>query len=149
MIVVKICRLGSTVQEIALEDGSSVGSAFRAAKIPFTGCEVNGVEANESRVLYNNDRIFIGSKVKGNIDIVEVKLTKIGSETATYSATAGQSIEEFLNSLGSDKGKYIDASGTHIYDYTDMGGSALDKSSYRLSGTSVRIMLSKKIKGNK
>lgn len=151
MILVKICRLGSEVKEYSLEDGSTVSSALRAANITYQGCEVNGNSANENTRLNNNDRIFIGSKVKGNVDIVEVKLTKIGAETATYTAQPGQTLDEFVKGLGStDRAKYVDANGNHIYDYTDMSGNKIESESFRLNAmtSAVRIMLSKKVKGN-
>lgn len=150
-IVVKICRLGSEVKEVCLEDRSTVGSAHRAAGIEFKGCDVNGRPADENTVLYNNDRIFIGSKVKGNVDVVEVKMTKIGAETATYTAQAGQTLDEFVKALEpAIREKYLDATGNHIYDYTDMSGNQLTATSFRLNGTNaIRVMLSKKVKGNK
>lgn len=152
MILVKICRLGSEVKEYSLDDGSTVSSAYRAAGLTYEGCTVNGRDANENTKLYNNDRIFIGSKVKGNVDnIVEVKLTKIGAETATYTVQPGQTLDEFIKGLGgTDRAKYVDANGNHIYDYTDMGGNKIESESFRLDGSTsaVRIMLSKKVKGN-
>jgi hypothetical protein len=150
MISVKLIEVGKPINEYTLEDGSNVGDLFEAAGQEFKNAQVNGANVCSTHVLRDGDRVFIGSKVKGNSD-VEVKFMQVGASAVSYPSTSGATIGDLVNSLGaSEKAKYVDENGAHKFQYSSITGKSLDSSyAFEASDKPIRIMLGKKVKGNK
>lgn len=68
MITVKIVQIGSSIDEVALETGATVGAALAATRLSIPesySVTVNGATVTSSHVLNNGDTLMIGKGAKG------------------------------------------------------------------------------------
>ena len=115
---------------------------------------VNGTEVLKSTALYNNQRVFIGTKTKGNDDPFEVQLIRMGAGGGIEKlpATPGMTIQEVIDQLNPDrKATFTHADGSPAYEYR-IGTRKVELNegvSRPTDGTgTLRIILSQKMKGN-
>jgi sulfur carrier protein ThiS len=69
MINVRVARVPGTVQEVALNDGASVGDALGQLGMRVESGEalkVNGADATTSSTLSDGDRVILVKGAKGN-----------------------------------------------------------------------------------
>lgn len=141
-MTVKIIELGKKVNEVALEDGSSVEQALKAAGLdPITTTStINGKYVAGDHVLCNNDIILINvAKVTGN-SMIDVDIVSVGTGTPlkTVSIEAGSSIEDIARKAGVD----ITERELRVNSSTETV-----KSDYVINNDSM-VVVGKKIKGN-
>lgn len=114
----------------------------------------NGSEVTKSTRIYNGDRIFIGTKTKGNVEEpFEVQLIRMGAGGGIEKlpATPGMTIQEVVDQLSPEKKKsFYHADGSPAYEYR-IGTQKVELTEklQRPIGDAVRIILSQKVKGNK
>ena len=112
-----------------------------------------GAEVTLSTRLYNGDKVFIGTKTKGNVEEpFEVQLIRMGAGGGIEKlpATPGMTIQEVIDQLGDEaRAAFKHADGSPAYEYR-IGTRKVETSEklIRPSGDVVRIILSQKVKGN-
>ena len=96
MITVKVARLGNTVQEVALNEGSSVQDALTAADLAVDGedIRINSSNSNLTDVVRNGDIITLVPKVKGGQKLV--KVARLGSTVEEVAVPNDATIEYAL-----------------------------------------------------
>ena len=96
MITVKVARLGTTVQEVALNDGASVQDALIAAGLTVDGedIRVNSSNAGLNDEVEDGDIITLVPKVKGGQIIV--KVARLGSTVQEVAVENNASVEDAL-----------------------------------------------------
>ena len=101
-MLIKVARLGTAVEEIALTDGQSVSDALAATGLEVENEEirVNSATADESKVLYDGDIVTLVPKVKGGQKIV--KVARLGSAVQEVAVAEEASIQEVLDAAGID-----------------------------------------------
>jgi len=79
MITIKVARLGTTVQEVALNDGASVQDALIAAGLTVDGedVRVNSSNSGLNDEVEDGDIVTLVPKVKGGQKVV--KVARLGS----------------------------------------------------------------------
>jgi len=107
MITVKVARLGTTVQTVALEDGAIVQDALDAAGLTIGGSEDIRINESNSSVdgsLESDDIVTLIPKVKGGQKIV--KVAKLGSTVKTVALDVNATVQDALDaadvSLGNE-----------------------------------------------
>lgn len=96
MITVKVARLGSSVEEVALENGSTVEQALEAAGLVVENEEirVNSSNASSTSTLSNGDIVTLVPKVKGGQKIV--KVARLGSRVEEVAVSDSATVQEAL-----------------------------------------------------
>lgn len=154
MIIVKLVKLGEQTREYALESGSTVENLFEQAGDDFISGNVtrNHSVVRLETVLYDNDRIYIGTAVKGNQNIFDVNFVRLGDSTISLPAEDGYTIKKILEQLSeAEKGKFYRADGSPTYEFRIGGeGRPVDENHVinRPASGSVRIICSQRVKGN-
>lgn len=154
MIDVKIIEIGKKNEDYTLDDGSTVDSLFRASKRHYTQGTVtkNNRVVTKNTPLYDGDRIFIGSMVKGNVDPFLVKFVVIGGPAVELAAEDGYTIQRTLDQLEpADKSRFFRADNSLAYEIRVEGGRPVDQNYIlqRPSGSApVRVVCSQRVKGN-
>jgi len=99
-MLVKIARLGTAVQEIALTDGQKVADALVAADLAVENedIRVNNGSANESQVLRDGDIVTLVPKVKGGQRIV--KVARLGTAVQEVAVAESASVQDALDAAG-------------------------------------------------
>jgi hypothetical protein len=157
MIVVKLMKFGAKVEEYPLDTGSTVDSLFRAAGKPYVQGSVtrNGSVVNSGTPLYNNDKLFIGDTVKGNLDPFEVTFLPLGGRGTSLVAEDGNTIKQTLDQLSeTERAKFYRADGKSAYEFR-IGNSRQLEDTHVLSrdqmepgASSLRVICSQRVKGN-
>ena len=137
-MLVKVARLGTAVQEIALTEGQTVGQALQAADLAVENEEirVNNTDASETTVLRNGDIVTLVPKVKGGQKIV--KVARLGTAVQEVAVSDDASVQDALDAAGID----IDNEDVRI------DGQSADLDS-RLEGTNPLVTIVPKVKGGK
>lgn len=137
-MLVKVARLGTAVQEIALTEGQTVGQALLAADLAVENEEVrvNNTSASESTVLRNGDIVTLVPKVKGGQKIV--KVARLGTAVQEVAVSDDATVQQALDAAGID----IDNEDVRI------DGQSADLDS-RLVGTNPLVTIVPKVKGGK
>lgn len=98
MITVKVARLGTAVQEVALNDGASVQAALDAASLELGGSEeirINESGANIGDELEDGDIVTLVPKVKGGQKTVRV--ARLGSAVVEVAVADDASVQNALD----------------------------------------------------
>jgi uncharacterized Zn ribbon protein len=137
-MLVKVARLGTAVQEIALTEGQSVNDALLAADLSVENEEirVNNTSASTSTVLRNGDIVTLVPKVKGGQKIV--KVARLGTAVQEVAVADDASVQDALDAAGID----IDNEDVRI------DGQSADLDS-KLVGTNPLVTIVPKVKGGK
>ena len=137
-MLVKVARLGTAVQEIALTEGQTVGNALTAADLSVENEEVrvNNTSASESTVLRNGDIVTLVPKVKGGQKIV--KVARLGTAVQEVAVADDATVQQALDAAGID----IDNEDVRI------DGQSADLDS-RLVGSNPLVTIVPKVKGGK
>jgi len=137
-MLVKVARLGTAVQEIALTEGQNVGQALTAADLSVENEEVrvNNTSASESTVLRNGDIVTLVPKVKGGQKIV--KVARLGTAVQEVAVADDATVQQALDAAGID----IDNEDVRI------DGQSADLDS-RLEGSNPLVTIVPKVKGGK
>lgn len=156
VICAKLIKMGDEIKEHEISDDPTVEGLFDKAGEEFPDdCSVTrqGVEVNLDTRLYDGDKIFVGRKTKGNQDVFEVKLIRMGVADGIklIASQGGQSIKQIIDQLPTaQKEQYYKADGSPAYEYR-IGNSKVDENYVVPRPTDnqpVRIILSQKVKGN-
>ena len=96
MITVKVARLGTTVQEVALNEGASVQDAITAADLAVDGedVRVNSSNASLSDEVEDGDIVTLVPKVKGGQKVV--KVARLGSTVQEVAVDNDATVEDAL-----------------------------------------------------
>jgi len=137
-MLVKVARLGTAVQEIALTEGQNVGEALLAADLAVENEEVrvNNTSASETTVLRNGDIVTLVPKVKGGQKIV--KVARLGTAVQEVAVSDDATVQQALDAAGID----IDNEDVRI----DGQSANLDSV---LVGTNPLVTIVPKVKGGK
>ena len=98
MITVKVARLGTAVQEVALEDGASVQAALNAASLELAGSEeirINESTSSLTDELDDGDIVTLVPKVKGGQRTVRV--ARLGSAVVEVAVADDATIQNALD----------------------------------------------------
>ena len=71
-LVVKVGRVGATIQEVSLEEGSVVEDALEAAKLSPKATEsvrVNGEDVDMDYELEDGDRVMLVKDIRGGVSL--------------------------------------------------------------------------------
>jgi len=159
VIVVKILQLNCPSESYGLEDGSTVEDLFNEADKEFVDGEVTRrhTRLNLNDRLYDNDVVMISKMTKGNQDLFEVEILRIGGggRVLTLTAQPGYTIKQVLDQLPpDDRAQFFRVDGTSAYEYRISGpGASTDPLpvSYVLTaapGSKIRLLCSQLVKGN-
>ena len=137
-MLVKVARLGTAVQEIALTEGQNVGEALAAADLSVENEEVrvNNTSASDSTVLRSGDIVTLVPKVKGGQKIV--KVARLGTAVQEVAVADDATVQQALDAAGID----IDNEDVRI------DGQSADLNS-RLEGSNPLVTIVPKVKGGK
>jgi len=148
--------MGSDVQEREISDDPTVQGLFDACDEDYPNdCKVTrlGEDVDPDTKLNDGDKVFVGKKVKGNQDMFEVKLIKMGAGGGIKSMAAqdGMTIKEVIDQMPEDERKsYYKADGTPAYEYRI--NHIKQDESYQLvkpvGDRAINVILSQKVKGN-
>jgi len=155
MICVKLIQMGKEIKDLEISDNPTVQGLFDAANVTLPENYTitrNGVEVQKTTRLYNNEKVFLGTKTKGNDEPFEVQLIRMGAGGGIEKlpATPGMTIQEVVDQLDMDKKKtFTHADGSPAYEYR-IGTRKVELSEKleRPTGDVLRIILSQKVKGN-
>lgn len=150
--------MGKAILDAEISDNPTVQGLLDALNVSLpenSTITVNGVEVQKHTQLYNDQKVFIGTKTKGNVDDpFEVNLIRMGAGGGIEKlpATPGMTIQAVIDQLSADKKTaFIHADGSPAYEYR-IGTKKVELTeSLRrpTDGTGiVRIILSQKVKGN-
>jgi len=154
MITVKLMQLGAKVVEYSLEDCATVSDLFEIAEKTFVAGAVtrNQTTVSEDTRLYNNDKIFVGNAIKGNVPF-EVSFLRLGDSSVNLTADEGYTIKRTLDQLdASEKSKFYRPDGKAAYEFrigasTDVGENYVLQ---RPAGdATLRVICAQRLKGNK
>ena len=136
-MLVKVARLGTAVQEIALVDGQKVSDALLAADLEVENedIRVNNSTAAESQILRDGDIVTLVPKVKGGQRIV--KVARLGTAVQEVAVAEDALVQDALDAAGID----IDNEDVRVDGHSSDLGSAI--------GTGNLITIVPKVKGGK
>lgn len=99
-MIVKVARLGTAVQEIALEADKNVGDALAAAGLEVDNEElrINSRAASESDSLSDGDIVTLVPKVKGGQRIV--KVARLGTAVQEVAVSEDATVQNVLDAAG-------------------------------------------------
>jgi len=101
-MLIKVARLGTAVQELALTDGAKVSDALTAADLAVENedIRVNNSTSSETTVLRDGDIVTLVPKVKGGQRIV--KVARLGTAVQEVAVAEDASIQNALDAAGID-----------------------------------------------
>lgn len=101
-MLIKVARLGTAVQEIALTENQTVGDALLAADLTVENedIRVNNTSASTSTVLRNGDIVTLVPKVKGGQKIV--KVARLGTAVQEVAVAETATVQDVLDAAGID-----------------------------------------------
>jgi len=158
MICAKLIQMGKPIQDAEISGNPTVQGLLNALSVTVPANSTitrNGVEVNLYTQLYNGDKVFIGTKTKGNVDEpFEVQLIRMGAGGGIEKlpATDGMTIQEVIDQLSEEKkASFKHADGSPAYEYRiGTRKVELTEKLYSPTGSDIlRIILSQKVKGNK
>lgn len=97
-ITVKVARLGTAVQEVALSEGASVQAALTAAGLELGGSEeirINESTAGQSDEVEDGDIVTLVPKVKGGQKVVRV--ARLGSAVVEVAVADDARVQDALD----------------------------------------------------
>jgi sulfur carrier protein ThiS len=99
-MIVKVARLGSAVEELALADGATVQDALTAADLEADGDDirVNQQTVSASHVLSDGDIVTLVPKVKGGQRIV--KIARLGDAVQEVAVAEDATVQDALDAAG-------------------------------------------------
>lgn len=99
-MLVKVARLGTAVQELALEAGAKVSDALNAADLSVENEEirVNNNSATEQTLLQDGDIVTLVPKVKGGQRIV--KVARLGTAVQEVAVSEEATVQDALDAAG-------------------------------------------------
>jgi putative ubiquitin-RnfH superfamily antitoxin RatB of RatAB toxin-antitoxin module len=99
-MLVKVARLGTAVQELALTDGQTVNDALVAADLTVENedIRINNSSASVSSVLKNGDIVTLVPKVKGGQRIV--KVARLGTAVQEVAVAEDATVQDVLDAAG-------------------------------------------------
>jgi len=136
-MIIKVARLGTAVQEIALEVGRTVNDAIDAAGLDIDNedIRIGSRDASMTDVLHDGDIVTLVPKVKGGQRIV--KVARLGTTVQEVAVADVATVQDVLDAAGIE----IDNEDVRINGTTADLGSSLG------SGDLVTIV--PKVKGGK
>jgi putative ubiquitin-RnfH superfamily antitoxin RatB of RatAB toxin-antitoxin module len=101
-MLIKVARLGTAVQELALTDGAKVSDALLAADLAVENedIRVNNSTSSETTVLREGDIVTLVPKVKGGQKIV--KVARLGTAVQEVAVAEDAKIQDALDASGID-----------------------------------------------
>lgn len=99
-MLIKVARLGTAVQEVALVDGQSVNDALIAADLAVENedIRINNTTASVTSVLRDGDIVTLVPKVKGGQRIV--KVARLGTAVQEVAVAETASVQDALDAAG-------------------------------------------------
>jgi putative ubiquitin-RnfH superfamily antitoxin RatB of RatAB toxin-antitoxin module len=99
-MLVKVARLGTAVQELALTDGQTVNDALIAADLAVENedIRINNTTASTASVLRDGDIVTLVPKVKGGQRIV--KVARLGTAVQEVAVAETASVQDALDAAG-------------------------------------------------
>ena len=99
-MLVKVARLGTAVQEVALVDGQTVNDALIAADLAVENedIRINNTTASTASVLRDGDIVTLVPKVKGGQRIV--KVARLGTAVQEVAVAETASVQDALDAAG-------------------------------------------------
>ena len=99
-MLVKVARLGTAVQELALTDGQTVADALVAADLTVENedIRINNTTASTASVLRDGDIVTLVPKVKGGQRIV--KVARLGTAVQEVAVAETASVQDALDAAG-------------------------------------------------
>ena len=99
-MIIKVARLGTAVQDVALTDGAKVEDALVAAGLEVDGEEirVNQSSASTSSALSDGDIVTLVPKVKGGQKIV--KVARLGTAVEEVAVADDATVQDALDAAG-------------------------------------------------
>ena len=99
-MLVKVARLGTAVQELALTDGADVNAALEAADLAVENedIRVNNSTSSVTTVLHDGDIVTLVPKVKGGQSIV--KVARLGTAVQEVAVSEDATIQDALDAVG-------------------------------------------------
>ena len=136
-MLVKVARLGTAVQELALTDGTTVNAALESADLNVENedIRVNNSNASLTTVLRDGDIVTLVPKVKGGQRIV--KVARLGTAVQEVAVAEDALVQDALDAAGID----IDNEDVRVDGHSSDLGSAI--------GTGNLITIVPKVKGGK
>lgn len=145
MIHVELLKFPGRIMSFSLEDNSTVRDLIDVATSESPGLDISGEKrvnnraVNDSTRLYDGDRLVITKKVKGNQ--VSIKVTKFPGRAVDLMLDEGSSVQDAI-----DQANLGDVSGYQAR----MDGVEVERNRVIPDDGSVhRVILTKKVKGNK
>ena len=136
-MLVKVARLGTAVQELALEAGAKVVDALSAADLSVENedIRVNNNSATEQTLLQDGDIVTLVPKVKGGQRIV--KVARLGTAVQEVAVSEEATVQDALDAAGIE----IDNEDVRVDGHSSELGSKI--------GTGNLITIVPKVKGGK
>ena len=99
-MLVKVARLGTAVQELALTDGADVNAALEAADLAVENedIRVNNSTSSVTTVLHDGDIVTLVPKVKGGQSIV--KVARLGTAVQEVAVSEDATVQDALDAVG-------------------------------------------------
>lgn len=99
-MLIKVARLGTAVQELALVDGSKVSDALAAADLDVENedIRINNTTASQDSVLRDGDIVTLVPKVKGGQRIV--KVARLGTAVQEVAVAETATVQDALDAAG-------------------------------------------------
>ena len=144
MINVQLLKFPGRVMDFNLEEGSTIQDLFNLARSENASVSLDGEirvrnsEASLNTRIYNGDRVIITKKVKGNQ--VEIKVSKFPGRSVDLSLDHGVTVQDAIDAARIE--------GTDGYQVR-LNGVEVERSVVLSEGVTQRIILTKKVKGNK
>ena len=156
MVLVKVLGIGRISKEFAFENNPTVAEVLAESGDTFVqgNITLGGAILTSETLLVDGSNIFVSKLIKGNTDVFEVKFVKIGSTKVTAIAVEpGTSINAAISTLDEEsKVDLLNEDGSAKFEYR-VNSDIVDGDSIipnpTVVGGSVRVIISKKIKGNK
>ena len=153
--VVSVIKVGCEVKTFDVSDNPTLGNLLDKAGERFVPNTIT-INANNytstSTRLSDGDRVFIGSKVKGNVPYI-VEFIRLGQgEVIRVSAEGPVSISQGIDMMNpQNKACFINADGKEVFQYQINGmtkNSSDTVPTPSVEGGSVRVLCAMKVKGN-
>ena len=155
MVIVQILKVGRPTRSFDVSSNPTLGNALDLAGEEFGPGTITVNQTNDVNVqtyLFDGDRIFIGSLVKGNAPFV-VQFMRLGqSEVITVTVETPVTIGECIAMMTPEnRAHFIDANGKYVFQY-QINGVKLDSDGHvdcpESDGQAVRVVCAVKVKGN-
>jgi len=153
-VEIKLTTVGGKSESFAFQNEPKLSDLLRVAGKPFTNgcCTRNYENINENTLLYNGDKIYYGSAMKGNVPF-EVKFIRIGgNRIISLTADDGYTIKQTLDQLdANERSSFYSEDGTSVYEYGVKDNNFTVGDNHvlqRPENGELRIVCSSRMKGN-